>query len=84
MKTQHQVIIEALQALGGSRRIAEIEAWVRAKYGAQWKNFSTPLADMVPVRLGGNQSSTIPGEFRVLARTDRRIYRLVGRKDRWI
>jgi len=72
------VIIESFRDLGGSRRISEIEDWIVSRYGARWSSssISTALADMVPRRAGGNPSSLIPEEKRVLSRVARGIYAL--------
>jgi len=78
MPTQHEAIIEAFRALGGVRTIGEIHEWVRKKYGDRWKDFGTKMADMVPQRLGGNHSSNVPNEFRVLRRVSRGRYCLIG------
>jgi len=66
--TQHEAIIEAFQALGRVRTIDEIHDWVRKKYGDRWKDFGTRMADMVPQELGGNSSSNVQNQFRVLRR----------------
>ncbi|MBO8171496.1 MAG: hypothetical protein H0Z33_06385 [Bacillaceae bacterium] len=77
MSTQSDAIIKAFEELGGTRSIREIEDWVNRKYGAKWKDFSTLMADMVPVSHGGNTSSTVPEEKRVLERVSRGYYRLI-------
>ena len=77
MITQNEAIIEAFKELGGVRTKEEIATWVNNKYGTKWKDFSTPLADMVPESRGGNKSSLVPEYFRVLERVERGKYRLV-------
>ena len=77
MITQSEAMIEAFKTLGGERSIKEIEDWVNKTYGPRWKNFSTPIADMVPESKGGNKSSLIPDYFRVLERGGRGRYRLL-------
>ena len=76
MSTQHEAIVEAFKALGGIRTIDEIRDWVEKKSGARWKDFGTRMADMVPQEFGGNPSSNVPNEFRVLARVAQGKYRL--------
>jgi hypothetical protein len=73
-------IIEAFRALGGSRSIGEIEDWVTRRHGGRWasSSFSTAMADMVPESLGGNRSSLVPVEKRVLRRVSRGVYGLVS------
>jgi len=80
MPTQHEAIIEAFKALGGVRTIGEIRDWVRKKYGDRWKDFGTRMTDMVPQELGGNPSSNVRDEFRVLRRFSRGRYSLIGAK----
>ncbi|MBE0513136.1 hypothetical protein IBX38_08815 [Candidatus Bathyarchaeota archaeon] len=80
MPTQHEVIIEAFKVLGGVRTIGEIRDWVRTKYGDRWKDFGTRMADMVPQELGGNPSSNVRNEFRVLRRVSIGKYRLIADK----
>lgn len=75
--TQHEAIIEAFKALGGARTISEIRDWVRKKYGDRWKDFGTRMADMVPQELGGNRSSNVQDEFRVLRRVSIGKYSLI-------
>lgn len=75
--TQVDAIISAFQILGGERPIREIEDWVKRTYGYKWKDFGTRMADMVPKSHGGNNSSTIPDNQRVLARVNRGIYILI-------
>ncbi|WP_404469642.1 hypothetical protein [Sutcliffiella horikoshii] len=76
MKTQAEVIIEAFKALGGVRSIQEIEQWVVQEYSERWKDFGTPMADMVATDRGGNNSSLIPSKYRVLERVGRGRYKL--------
>lgn len=76
--TQYEAIIEAFQTLGGVRTSEEIKAWVEEKYGPRWKDFSTMLADMVPPDHGGNQSSTVSNDYRVLIRVARGNYKLIS------
>jgi len=63
MVNQYEAIIEAFEALGDSRTINEIQAWVNKRYGDIWKDFGTAMADMVPLYLGGNKSSNVPERF---------------------
>jgi hypothetical protein len=77
MVTQCEAIIEAFKHLGGYRSINEIEGWVRKRYGDRWKDFGTAMADMVPLELGGNNSSNVPESLRVLKRVSRGVYCLV-------
>lgn len=64
MLSQSEAIIEAFEAMGGARTAQEIKYWVEKKYGQRWKDYSTCMADMVPISLGGNISSTVPDYFR--------------------
>lgn len=75
--TQSEAIIQAFQELGGVHGIAEITNWVGERYGDQWKDFGTSMADMVPKSHDGNASSLIPEHFRVLERVRRGKYRLL-------
>ncbi|WP_226682863.1 hypothetical protein [Sutcliffiella horikoshii] len=77
MKTQAEVIIEAFKALGGVRSIQEIEQWVVQEYCEKWKDFGTPMADMVAKDKGGNNSSLITSKYRVLERVGRGRYKLL-------
>jgi hypothetical protein len=76
---QTEAIIEAFLALGGTRSISEIKSWVDEKYGLnKWKDFGTTMADMVPQIFGGNKTSTIPEDLRILEKVDRGLYRLIS------
>lgn len=77
MVTQNEAIIEAFRAMGGIRTAQEIKNWVESKHGTRWKDYSTPLADMVSRQHGGNQSSTVPDYFRVLKRVSIGKYSLI-------
>ncbi|AZU62556.1 hypothetical protein [Neobacillus mesonae] len=77
MPNQSEAIIEAFKSLGGEREILEVRTWVDNRYGPKWKDFSTMMADMVPIELGGNHSSTIPEWSRVLERVARGKYKLI-------
>jgi hypothetical protein len=74
------LIIEAFRALGGRRSIREIEDWVTKSHGARWasSSFSTTMADMVSEALGGNSSSLILGDKRVLRWVSRGVYCLAS------
>jgi len=78
MVTCVEAIIEAFRALGGDRSFDEIENWVLKKYGAKWKRIAieTCMADMVPEELGGNPTSTVKSEYKVLRRLDKAVYTL--------
>lgn len=78
MLSQSEAIIEAFKALGGVRTANEIRVWVNKSYGDKWKDYSTIMADMVPLSLGGNNSSTVPEYFQVLKRDSRGKYCLVA------
>lgn len=75
--TQAEAIIAAFQKLGGERTIKEIEECVTVTYKYRWKDFGTRLADMVPLSRGGNKSSSVPDNFRILERISRGTYRLI-------
>jgi hypothetical protein len=84
----YQAIILALDDLGGEGTIKEICAWIETKYPNTWKDVGTALADMVPRSLGGNSSSTVSEDYRVLERIAPGKYRLnqstapvIGRKN---
>ena len=74
--TQPEAIIEAFKALGGVKTIYEINAWVSQKYGDVWKDCGTPMADMVAISRGGNSSSNVREELRVLERVSPGEYSL--------
>lgn len=64
------LILEALDALGGCGSIQEVEKWIISNRGGEWahSSYGTRMADMVPVSHGGNTSSTVPSEKQVLER----------------
>jgi hypothetical protein len=64
--TQNEVIVEALEALGGEGTIKEVSAWTNKMYPTRWKDYGTAMADMVPVYLGGYTSSNVKDELRIL------------------
>lgn len=72
-----EVIITAFKTLGGEREIREIREWIYANYEEEWSDISTTMADMVPVSQGGNKSSRIRDEYRVLKRVSRGRYCLL-------
>jgi len=76
--TLYQAIIEALETLGGARHYSEVNEWIFAKYGPQWKSCETEIADMVHPERGGrnNKTSCHPIEKRILTRVDAGIYSL--------
>jgi hypothetical protein len=75
--TQNEVIIEALEALGGDGTIKEVSAWMDEMYPNRWKDYGTAMADMVPVYLGGNSTSNVKDELRILERMAPGRYRLI-------
>jgi hypothetical protein len=77
MLSQSEAIIEAFKALGEVRTANEISDWVNKKYGERWKDYSTTMADMVPLSHGGNSSSTVPEYFQILKRVSRGKYCLI-------
>jgi hypothetical protein len=72
-----EAIIKALEALGGEGTIQDVHQKVNEMHPSKWKDPSTALADMVPVYLGGNTSSNVKDEFRVLDRVEKGRYRLI-------
>jgi hypothetical protein len=75
---QSEAIIEALKDMKGIRHLSEIRDWICRKYGDNaFKDHSTPVADMVPVTLGGNTASNVPDRLRVLRRVKRGYYCLI-------
>jgi hypothetical protein len=77
--TQTEVIIEAFHALQGVRSVAEIREWVNKKSGNKWRDFATAMADMVPVYYGGNNSSHVSNQLRVLMKVDKGKYCLISK-----
>lgn len=75
----NEAIILALDELGGEGTIKEVDDWINAKYPNTWKSAGTALADMVPKSLGGNNSSNMSDEYRVLERVSPGTYRLFSR-----
>lgn len=75
--TLKDAIINAFLDLGGERTAVEIRNWITRKYGDQWKDYSTQMADMVLKSEGGNNSSTVPREFQVLRRVSNGVYKLL-------
>lgn len=75
---QNEAIIWALIDLGGEGTIKEVQEWLDKQYPNTWKDSGTSLADMVPVAHGGNFSSTVREEYRVLERVSRGRYRLLA------
>jgi hypothetical protein len=84
MMNLNQAIILALDDLGGEGTIKEVNEWIQKKYPNTWKDVGTSLADMVPKSLGGNSSSTVSDEYRVLERISPGKYRLYQNKGRLI
>lgn len=56
--------------------IKEVDDWINAKYSTTWKSAGTAPADMVPKSLGGNNSSNVSDEYRVLERVSPIILRV--------
>lgn len=77
----YQAIILALEDLGGERTIKEVNNWIQFHYPNTYKDSGTALADMVPVSFGGNSSSTVGDEYRVLERVSPGKYRLFSNKS---
>src|SRR5690606_41791849 len=77
MTSLPKAIITAFKVLGGEREIREIKDWISSKYGEKWKDIGTTMADMVPMILGGSNSSQISEEYRVLKRISRGRYCLL-------
>lgn len=77
----YQAIILALDDLGGEGTIKEVNSWIYTHYPNQWKDTGTSLADMVPRALGGNSSSNVSEEYRVLERIAPGRYRLFQRAE---
>jgi hypothetical protein len=75
----YQAIILALDALGGEATIREVNEWIKTKYPNTWKDAGTNLADMVPELLGGNKSSNVSDEYRVLERVSPGRYRFFSK-----
>ncbi|MFY2158279.1 hypothetical protein ACOSZF_22045 [Cytobacillus firmus] len=76
MLTQYEAIIQAFEHLGKPTTIREMEEYIRKKHGDVWKDFGTVLADMVSPTHGGNHSSKIPNQYRILKRVSRGKYSL--------
>jgi hypothetical protein len=81
MLSQCEAIIEAFKALGEVRTASEIRDWVNKKYGEKWKDYSTTMADMVPLSHGGNGSSRVPEYFQVLKRESIGKYCLIAEEN---
>lgn len=75
MNLYHAIIL-ALDELGGEGTIKEVSDWINTRYPNTWKDVGTALADMVPQKLGGNNSSTVSDEYRILERVSRARYRI--------
>jgi hypothetical protein len=76
----YQAIILALDDLGGEGTIKDVNEWIEEKYPNTWKDTGTTLADMVPKSLGGNSTSPVSNQYRVLERVSRGRYRLFSKK----
>lgn len=74
---QNEAIICVLIDLGGEATIKEVQAWLDEQYPYTWKDSGTALADMIPLSHGGNSSSTVKEEYRVLERVSRGRYRFL-------
>ena len=72
----YHAIILALDELGGEGTIKEVSDWINTKYPNTWKDTGTSMADMVSKSLGGNSSSNVSEEYRVLERVSPGRYRL--------
>ncbi|CAH2716711.1 hypothetical protein BACCIP111895_03899 [Neobacillus rhizosphaerae] len=77
----YQAIILALDNLGGEGTIGQVNDWINSNYPNTWKEAGTALADMVPMSLGGNRSSNVSEEFRILERVSPGRYRLFQKME---
>lgn len=73
----NEAIIQALRELGGEASIQEVKELVERNHPNTWKDISTVMADMVPVSRGGNGSSLLREDTRVLVRVARGRYRFL-------
>ncbi|MEW9053961.1 MAG: hypothetical protein AB2392_22600 [Neobacillus sp.] len=78
----HHAILLALEDLGGEGTIKEVTKWIEKEYPNTWKDIGTALADMVPVSRGGNVTSTVSDEYRVLERVERGRYALYSKQPK--
>ncbi|MCM3768761.1 hypothetical protein M3234_28230 [Neobacillus niacini] len=62
----YQAIILALDSLGGEGTIREVNESIQTKYPNKWRDAGTAMADMAPESLGGNCSSNVSDEYRIL------------------
>ncbi|MCP1190833.1 hypothetical protein NKR17_17445 [Priestia flexa] len=77
MLTQYEAIIQAFEHLRKPTTIREMEEYISQKHGDAWKDIGTVLEDMVSTAHGGNHSSKVPNEYRVLKRISRGQYALL-------
>jgi hypothetical protein len=73
----NEAIIWALVDLGGEGSIQEVREWLDENYPNTWKDTGTALTDMVPESHGGNSSSAVKEDYRVLERVGRGRYRIL-------
>lgn len=76
MTTLYEAIIDRLKHFGKDCTIEEVKDYIRRNYSRNWSDIGTTMADMVPEEDGGNSSSNVPTEYRVLKRVSRGIYTL--------
>jgi hypothetical protein len=63
--------------VSGEASIDQVDHLINKKYPDMWKSASTTKADMVPKSRGGNISSTVKEEYRILERVSPGRYRLI-------
>lgn len=76
MPALYEAIIDGLKHFGKDCTIKEVKDYIRRNYSQTWSDIGTTMADMVPEEDGGNTSSKVPTEYRVLKRVSRGIYTL--------
>ena len=76
MTTLYEAIINAFKHSGKELSIEDVSNYIQKNYSKTWSDIGTTMADMVPEEEGGNSSSNVPTEYRVLKRVIRGIYTL--------
>jgi hypothetical protein len=73
MTTLDEAVLQAMKALGGDRHIDEVKGWIYAKYGRQWADVGTAMADLTNPP---NSSTQYPPSKHCLERVKPGVYRL--------
>lgn len=76
-KKCYDYIIEAIKELGGKATIKQVENYIKSRYGNICRDIGTLMADMVSLKEGGNSTSSVPNEKRILKRVNKGEYQII-------